>query len=70
MGNFHLKIRDDGGKAERVVELHDGDASSALQALFWRKSDRQAELWNADRLICTVKRIGAGGDLWCVAPAG
>lgn len=70
MGRFHLKIRDNGGEDMRVVELNDDDARGALQALFWRKSDQQAELWNAERLICTVKRIGAGGDLWCVAPAG
>lgn len=69
MGRFHLKIRDDGGEDTRVVELNDDDARGALQALFWRKNDQQAELWNAERLICTIKRIGAGGDLWCVAPA-
>lgn len=69
MERFHLKIRDDGGEDMRVVELND-DARGAFQALFWRKNDQQAELWNAERLICTVKRIGAGGDLWCVAPAG
>lgn len=70
MGTFHLKIRENGGEDTRVVELKGDDASSALQTLVWRKSDQQAELWNAERLVCTVKRIGAGGDLWCVAPAG
>lgn len=70
MGPFHLKIKAERGEDTRIVELEGGDAGSALQALFWRQCDQQAELWNAEKLVCTVKRIGAGGDFWCVAPAG
>jgi hypothetical protein len=65
MGYFQLKIRDDGGE---VIEFKDKDANSALQTLFWRKSGRQAELWNAGKLLCKVERVGAGGDFWYVAP--
>ncbi|HEX7711357.1 MAG TPA: hypothetical protein VF418_10520 [Sphingomonadaceae bacterium] len=68
MGQFHLRIRQDSAGSTEVVPLDDDDASSALSTLFWRKCDRQAELWNAERLICKLERVGSRDGLWYVAP--
>lgn len=70
MEPFQLKIWDKGAADAKIIELNDGDASSALQTLWWRNRDQQAELWKAGKLICKVEQAGVGADLWYVAPAG
>lgn len=66
MQTYRLKLADDGIGIEKFIDFDGLDASSALSVLSNESHGRRAELWNGDRLVCTLERDRDGGGFWMV----
>jgi len=63
-----LRYADDGVGVEKRVEFRANDPAAALAFAHREASRRSAELWCEDRKLCTLRRVGAGSDVWEVGP--
>jgi hypothetical protein len=69
MQPYRLVFQVAAGEAH-IIEFEAENAASALAVARQRSSDRSAELWEHDRKLCDIKRLGQDEDsYWAVFPA-
>lgn len=66
MATYRLKFSDDGIGSAREIEFDAHEAGSALAIAEEELFGRRAELWESERKLCTLRREGARGEIWCV----
>lgn len=65
---YTLRFKDDGRGEPKRLEFEALSAADALSIAKGEASERDAELWAGERLICSIRRIRCGcGDLWRIS---
>ena len=62
MPTYQIRVRDEGGKVVRVVDLerdHDGAAIADLASHDWAPTEGGLELWRGDRCVMVGYLSGA-----------
>jgi hypothetical protein len=68
MVTFNLVYSDDALGSARRIEFEAADAHGALRIAQSQAVGRTAELWEGERKLCTLKRVGPEGTIWEVGP--
>jgi hypothetical protein len=68
MATFSLVYSDDTHGSARRIEFEAVDANGALRIAQSQVVGRTAELWEGDRKLCTLRRVGPDGSIWEVGP--
>ena len=68
VATFNLVYSDDALGCARRIEFEAIDADGALRIAQCQAPGRLAELWEGDRKLCTLRRVGPDGAIWEVGP--
>jgi hypothetical protein len=68
MATYKLVYSDDSLGCARRIEFEAVDAHGALRIAQSQAVGRTAELWEGDRKLCTLRRVGPEGSIWEVGP--
>ena len=63
---YRLKFPDDKAGVEKTLEFRAADASGALIVAKNEAPDRNAELWQGERLLCHLRRTQE--EVWLIQP--
>jgi hypothetical protein len=64
MPTYNLVYSDDTLGCARRIEFEAVDANGALRIAQSEAVGRTAELWEGDRKLCTLSRVGPEGSIW------
>ena len=68
MATYSLVYSEDTLGCARRIEFEAFDAHGALRIAQSQTAGRTAELWEGDRKLCTLRRVGPEGSIWEVGP--
>lgn len=63
---YRLKFPDDQAGTEKTLEFRAADASGALIFAKSEAAERNAELWQGERLLCHLQRTN--DEVWLIKP--
>jgi hypothetical protein len=63
---YTLRFLDDGAGVEKRIEFDAADAGSALEVAGGEAPNRNAELWEGTKRLCTIRRTEAA--VWRIGP--
>lgn len=66
MPSYRLIFAARGDQEAQTIEFDGEDPAEAL--LIAQRHERPAQLWQADRHICTLHRSGTDGEVWIISP--
>jgi len=66
---YNLIYSDDALGSARRIEFEAMDACGALRIAQSQTAGRTAELWEGNRRLCTLRRVGPEGAIWEVGPS-
>lgn len=65
MAVYMLKFFDDGIGIDKIIQFKAEDPGTALTVAKIEAPDRDAELWEGFRKLCTIRRSSA--DVWSIS---